>query len=73
MILFSQLTDWQQDISWFPDQEARQDKQSGMEAQDSCKSQGKQEWKVARGSHNMKNVDRSGGFDNNYCCITREI
>jgi len=44
-----------------------------MEAQDSCKSQGKQEWKVARGDYNTENVDRSGGFDNNYCCIARGI
>jgi len=41
-------------ISRIPDQSARQDKRSGMEAQDSCKARGKQEWKVARGGYNQK-------------------
>jgi len=49
--------DQQWNISWFPDQGARQDKQSGMEAQDSYKSQGKQEWKITRGGYNIENVD----------------
>jgi len=59
-------------MSQIPDQRARQDKQSSMEAQDSCKARGKQEWKVARGGYNTGNVDRSGGLDNNYRCIARE-
>ena len=36
-------------------------------------SQGKQEWKVARGGYNTETVDRSRGLDNNYCCIARGI
>jgi len=44
-----------------------------MKAQDLCKSQGKQEWKVARGSYNTENINWSRGFDNNYCCIARGI
>jgi len=60
-------------VSRIPDQRARQDKRSGMEAQDSCKARGKQEWKVARGGYNTENIDRSGGLDNNYRCIARGI
>jgi len=44
-----------------------------MEAQDSCKARGKQKWKVARGGYNMENIDQSGGLDNNYRCIAREM
>jgi len=44
-----------------------------MEAQDSYKSQGKQEWKVTRDGYNMENIDWSRGFDNNYHCIARGI
>jgi len=44
-----------------------------MEAQDSYKSQGKQEWKATRDGYNMENIDRSRGFDNNYHCIARGI
>jgi len=36
-------------------------------------SQGKQEWKVARGGYNTETVVWSGGLDNNYCCIARGI
>jgi len=36
-------------------------------------SQGKQEWKVARGGYNMENVDQSRGLDNNCRCIARRI
>jgi len=32
---------------------------------------GKQGWRVTRGSYNMKNIDQSGGLDNNYHCIAR--
>jgi len=60
-------------ISRFLDQEAKQDKQSNMEAQDSCKSQGKQKWKVARGGYNTENIDQSRELDNNYCFLVRRI
>jgi len=33
-------------ISWIPDQRARQDKWSGMEAQDSCKARGNRSEKL---------------------------
>jgi len=36
-------------------------------------SQGKQEWKVARGGYNTETVAWSGGLDNNYHCIARGI
>jgi len=36
-------------------------------------SQGKQEWKVARGGYNTETVAWSGGLDNNYYCIARGI
>jgi len=36
-------------------------------------SQGKQDWKVAKGGYNTETVDRSRGLDNNYHCIARGI
>ena len=70
-ILVKQRLEW--DISQIPDQGARQDKRSGMEAQeDSCKAMGN---RIGKSPEMVitRNVDQSGELDNNYCCIAKGI
>jgi len=73
MILFSQSTDRSGIYIKDPRPRSKTGQAERHGSPRFMQSQGKQEWKVARGGYNTENIDRSGGLDNNYRCIARGI
>ena len=73
MILFSQSTDRSGIYNTVPGPKGKTGQAERHGSPRFMQSQGKQKWKVTRGGYNTENVDRSGGLDNNYRCIAREI
>jgi len=73
VILFSQSTDWSGIYNTDPRPRSKTGQAERHGSPRFMQSQGKQEWRVARGGYNTENIDQSEGLDNNYCCIARGI